>query len=171
MGKKQVDITHRREKAETVSQTLQERECEETLQENLELFDFTKPLPQKKKGPWRIFYNNCNGVEINGTVGTYLKQKREKKTYNYIQDIEAPTKLDGIIRQMKVWDVDILEIAEMCTAWEEVVPRRVVQQIAKRYEKTACWTVASSKIRVGNFLKPGGTGILAMGNSNGRIYD
>ena len=90
------------------------------LQYCLELFDFTKPLPKKTKGTWRIFYNNCNGVEINATVSTYLKQQREKKSYNYIKDIEAPTKLDGIIQQMKVWEVDILEIAEMCTAWEDV---------------------------------------------------
>ena len=144
---------------------------ERELNQSLEIFDFSIPLPKKNKGSWRIFYNNINGIEINSTVGTYIKQQRDKQTYNYIKDIDAPTKLDGMLRQQKLWDVDIAAIAEICTAWEEVVPRRVVQQITKRYEKNACWTVSSSQLRLGTSCKPGGTGILSMGCANGRIQD
>ena len=144
---------------------------ERELNQSLEIFEFSIPLPEKTKGKWRIFYNNINGIEINSTVGTYIKQQRDKQTYNYIKDINAPTKLDGLIRQQKLWDVDIAAVTEMCTAWEEVVPRRVVQQITKRYEKNACWTVSSSQLRIGTSCKPGGTGILSMGCANGRIQD
>ncbi len=72
---------------------------------------------------------------------------------------------------MKLWNVDLVCLAELCVAWEEYVPRRVVQQITAQYDTTGCWTVASSKPNVGSFCKPGGTGILAQGNSNGRIID
>ncbi len=144
---------------------------ERELQQSLEIFDFSIPLPKKMKGTWRVFYNNINGIEINSTVGNYIKQQRDKQKYNYIQDTEVPTKLDGIIRQQKLWDVDIAAVSEMCTAWEEAVPRRVVQQITKRYEKNACWTVSSSKLSLGTSCKPGGTGILSMGLTNGRMQD
>lgn len=141
------------------------------LQQSLEIFDFSIQLPKKTVGIWRIFYNNINGIEINSTIGNYIKQQQDKQKYNYIHDIEVPTKLDGVIRQQKLWDVDIATMAEMCTAWEDAVPRRVVQQITKRYENSACWTVSSSTIGLGTFCKPGGTGILSMGQVNGRIQD
>ena len=145
------------------------REQEEMIQESLELFDFSRPLPIKEDGIWRIYYNNCNGIEINHTLGEYIKQKQEKKQFQYIKEMEGTTKLDGILRQLKNWKVDIAGMAEMCTAWEDLAPRRVVQSVTKKYDTKACWTVASSKLRVGSYCKPGGTGILTMGDGNGRI--
>ncbi len=128
----------------------------DALDATLEIFDFSIQLPKKLEGVMRLFYNNCNGIEINTTIGSYLKQKSERKRYNYLTDIEVPTKLDGILRQMKLWDVDVTALSEICVAWEEVAPRRVIQQITKQYDRTACWTVASSSIKVGSYLKPGG---------------
>ena len=139
------------------------------LQESLAIFDFSSPLPIKHDGTWRLFYNNCNGLEINAAISSYIKQKREKKTFQYLKDIETPTKVDGILRLMKIWEVDLATLAEVCVAWEESAPRRVIQNMTRQYERTACWTVSSSKLNVGTFVKPGGTGMLAMGSSNGRI--
>ena len=144
---------------------------EEIPYDSLEIFDFSDPLPPKEAHVFRLYYNNCNGLEINHTAGEYIKQKQEKKKHNYIKDIEVPTKVDGILRQMKAWEVDVVSLAEICVAWEETVPRRVIQQITKKYDKHACWTVASSSIKVGSYLKPGGTGILTLGNNTGRMID
>ncbi len=144
---------------------------EQDLEDSLELFDFTYPLPEKQEGILRVFYNNCNGLEINRTIGEFIKQKKEKKQYNYLKDTEVPTKVDGIVRQMKMWEVDLVSLAELCVAWEDSAPRRVIQQITTQYDRTACWTVSSSKLRVGSFLKPGGTGTLTMGECNGRVID
>jgi len=129
-------------------------EMEVRLEQCLEMFDFSLPLPTKGSSTLRLFYNNCNGLAINNTIGIYLQQKRDKVTYNYVTDVEAPTKVDSLIRQMKIWGVDVVNLAELCIAWEKQVPRQVVQQITKNYEPTGCWTVASSKIDVGGFQKP-----------------
>ena len=72
---------------------------------------------------------------------------------------------------MKNWEVDIASLAEFCVAWEDKIPRQVIAQITKQYDSNACWTVASSKVPVGSFCKPGGTGILVMGKNTGRIVD
>lgn len=141
------------------------------LQNSIEIFDFSIPLPIKEARHLRIFYNNCNGVEINNTMGIYLKQQKDKYKYNYIEDVEAPTKVDGIIRQMKLWKVDLVCLSEMSVAWEESAPRRVIQSITKQYDKSGCWTVSSSEVKVGGFVKPGGTGMLMMGSGTGRIVD
>ena len=141
------------------------------LQQSLEIFDFSAPLPTKREGVLRVFYNNCNGMEINNTIGVFLQQKKDKQKYNYLRDVEAPTKVDSIIRQMKVWEVDVVKLSEMCIAWDQKIPRRVVQQITKNYDRTGCWTVATSKIDLGSFLKPGGAGILALGQAPGKIID
>lgn len=144
---------------------------EEYLERSAELFQFSHPLPEKKPGTLRVFYNNCNGLAINNTIGQFLKQKKDKGVHGYIQDIAVPTKVDGIIRQMKNWQVDIISLAELCVAWEDKIPRQVIRQITKQYDTNACWTTASSNVPVGSFCKPGGTGLLVMGNTTGRIVD
>ncbi len=144
---------------------------DQRLAQSLALFDFSLPLPMKENNTLRLFYNNCNGFAINNTIGIYLKQKKDKVKYNYITDIESPTKVDSIIRQMKIWEVDIVNLSEVCISWEKQVPRQVVQQITKRYDRTGCWTMTSSKIEMGGFLKPGGAGILTMGHGNGNLTD
>lgn len=83
---------------------------EREYQQSLSLFDFSSPLPEKKDGHFRFFYNNCNGLEINHTVQAYLKQQRDKTKHKYIQDVETPTKVDNLLRQMKVWQVDVVSL-------------------------------------------------------------
>ena len=72
---------------------------------------------------------------------------------------------------MKVWDVDLVLLAEVCVAWEDKTPRRVIRQITQNYMNNGCWTVASSKVNVKSYIKPGGTGVLSWGRSNGTIID
>lgn len=55
------------------------REYEQVLNESLQLFEFSRPLQSKEKNSWRFFYNNCNGLEANTMISTYVKQKKEKK--------------------------------------------------------------------------------------------
>ena len=144
---------------------------EEELSHSLAIFDFSAPLVEKTKDTLRLFYNNCNGVEINQVIESLLQQERDKKKFNYLQDIEIPTKLDGLLRQMKAWSVDIVSLSEFCVAWEDHVPRRAVQRLTQKYEANGCWTVSSSNIKVGSYYKPGGTGTLAMDNCNGKIKE
>ena len=146
-------------------------EIEAELQQSLSLFDFQIELPEKSANIMRFYYNNCNGMEINKTIATVLQAHIDKKKYNYIKDIEAPTKVDSIVRQMKVWNVDIVGLSETGVAWEDKSPRNTIQQITKKYDKTGCWTMSSSSVSVGNYLKPGGTGILTMNEYPGRIQD
>ncbi len=141
------------------------------LDQCLALFDFSVPLPEKQADTIRIFYNNCNGLEINSLINDVLKRQREKKRYQYLRDIENPTKLDKLLKKMKLWDVDLANLSETCVAWENIAARRVVQQITNGYDQTGCWVGASSNIHGTNCYKPGGTATLAMGRCNGRIID
>ena len=69
---------------------------EEILDYSLALFDFSTPLPNKQDGVWQIFYNNCNGLEVNNMISAYIQQKKDKKRYIYLKDTETPTKLDSL---------------------------------------------------------------------------
>ncbi len=46
-----------------------------------------------------------------------------------------------------------------------------MQNITQRYNKNGCWTASSSKLQVGSYVKPGGTGILALERSNVTVLD
>ena len=142
---------------------------EKTLQEKLSLFDFHTPLPKKRDSICRLFYNNCNGISINNTINTHLQQKKQKTKLKYIKDIEVPTKLHKLIRQMQEWEVDVTCLAEFNTAWEDRIPRKIVRDITKRYDKSGCWTVSTSAISVRNFVKPGGTAVLTMNEFSSKL--
>ena len=73
----------------------------QTLQAKLSLFDFHTPLPNTRDSVCRLFYNNCNGISIKNTINAHLQQKRQKTKLQYIRDIDVPTKLHRLIRQMK----------------------------------------------------------------------
>ena len=132
------------------------------LQKSLEIFDFASPLPVKQNGSFRLFYNNCNSLEINNSIGDVIKRKRDKTVNQYIQEIENPTKLDRLIRQMKIWGVDVVNLAETCVAWENIVARRVTRQVTSTYDHNACWIGSSSEIKGDNCFKPGGTATVVM---------
>ena len=144
---------------------------DKSLDKCLKLFEFSVPLPVKGANTMQLYYNNCNGIEINKAITTFIKTRKDKVKYNYIRDIEAPTKIDNVIQQMKVWSVGISCLSKLGVAWEEISPSQLIQKISKVYDPTSCWTVASSDLSVGNFLKPGGTGIYVMNEYPGRIKE
>ena len=143
----------------------------EQLRDSLTIFDFLTQFKAKEDGEWGFFYNNCNGLEVNNLISTYIQQKRDKITYNYLKDNDVPTKLDSLLQQMKLWDTDVIMLSETCVAWEERIPRRVIQSTTQRYESNACWTAASSKLSVSSYVKPGGTSIVSLGRSSGTLTD
>ena len=53
------------------------------LRQSLEIFDFSAPLPTKREGVFRVFYNNCNGMEINNTIVCLKKKRINKSTIIY----------------------------------------------------------------------------------------
>ena len=75
-----------------------ETDYEERLEASLEILDFQRKLPKKTTQTLRMFYNNCNGVEINKMIHAHLKACRDKVKYDYINDVDVPTKLDGLLR-------------------------------------------------------------------------
>ena len=53
---------------------------EDELLHSLANFDFSAPLAEKTKDTLRLFYNNCNSVEINHVIESLLQQERDKKS-------------------------------------------------------------------------------------------
>ena len=122
------------------------------------LFEFsTGPLPNKRKEVCRLFYNNINGMEINMAIAQSVRQCKQLQTENITKPTEQYTKVDAFFKQMKTWDVSIFALAEHCVEWEDAVPRLVLKDIGKKYQQKGMWNVATSKVNVGNYLKPGGT--------------
>ena len=148
-----------------------QKEEDKELQRSLELFDFSKELPSKADGTIQIFYNNCNGLEINPLLSDLLQRKRDKKQYKYLQEIENPTKLDRLLRQFKAWEIDLAHLSEVCVAWDNIATRRAIRTVMDTYDKTACWVGSSSAIKSDNCYKAGGTAILVMNNEVGWISD
>ena len=72
---------------------------------------------------------------------------------------------------MKVWDVDVVTLSELCTDWNKQVPMRIIQQITQKYHQTGSWTVSTSSIDMDNFWKLEGTGMFSMGITNGRVRE
>ncbi len=147
------------------------RNWEEELKKSLEIFECSAPLPQKQQGTVRLFYNNCNSLEINNLIGDVLQRKRDKQKQQYLKEIENPTKVDRLLRQMKLWEVDVVNLSETCLAWQNIVARRVIRQVTTSYDPTACWIGSSSKINSENYFKPGGTATVVMEGNTGRILD
>lgn len=139
------------------------------LDSELSVFDFSHyPLPRKEGKKLRIFYNNINGLEINATIQTVINNKKTKHKQEFIKDLEQYTKIEAFLKQMHNWEVDISVLAEPCIEWRDTIPRRVVQDIGKKYDGTGNWTVATSSCYSGSFCKPGGSLIYSSGNVVGK---
>ena len=142
------------------------------IDNELAVFDFSHyPLPQKSEDIIRIFYNNINGLEINSAIAAVVNNKKQKQKHVYMKDIESYTKVESFIKQMTAWEVDISMVSEPCVEWRDVIPRKVITDIAKKYDKVGQWTVSTSKCYSGSFVKPGGSLIYTKGNMVGRIQE
>ncbi len=49
-----------------------------SLDSYLKLFDFPVNLPVKRSNTMRLYYNNCNGLEINKTIHTIIQTRKDK---------------------------------------------------------------------------------------------
>ena len=60
----------------------------------------------------RLFYNNCNGLEVTKVVAECMKLKANKKKTKYLGMIKTQGKFGFIMDQMKQWQVNITCLAE-----------------------------------------------------------
>ena len=142
------------------------------LEDELKLLDFSHyPLPKKEKNTLRLFYNNINGLEINVAVETILNNKKVKRKNNIIQELESYTKLEAFVKQIYTWEVDVSVLAEPCIEWRDSIPRKIVKDIGKKYDRGGNWTVATSSCYSGSFVKPGGALVYSSGETTGKILD
>ena len=143
---------------------------EDDLNKELKIFDFSHYLlPAKERGVVRLFYNNVNRLEINGAINARIASGREKTKHKILKHNKTYTKVEALIKQVGTWGVNITALAEPCIEWRDTVPRTVVKEIAKKYNKFGHWTVATSSCSVGSFVKPGGALLYNDGELSGRI--
>ncbi len=142
------------------------------LDQELNIFDFSHyPLPPKTRSTLRIFYNNINGLEINKAVEIKLNNKTIKRRHEIIKEVESFTKVEAFLKQMYDWEVDISTLAEPGIEWRDAIPKKIVQDIGKKYDRAGNWTVATSDCYSGSFVKPGGALIYSTGKVVGKITD
>ena len=129
------------------------------------------PLPKKDTNTLRLFYNNIKGLEINTAVETILNNKKIKRTKELLHDLELYTKLEAFLKQMYSWEVDVCVLAEPCIEWRDSIPRKIVKDVGKKYDKGGNWTVATSSCYSGSFVKPGGALVYSSGDVTGMIVE
>ena len=83
------------------------------------------------------FFITIYGFEINAAVETVINNKQKKRNHKCIQDLENHTKLEAFIKQMYTWQVHASVLAEPCVKWRNAIPRKVVTDISKKYDKLA----------------------------------
>ena len=62
-------------------------------------------------------------------------------------------------------------MSEPCIEWKDIIPRTVLKEIEKKYDKKGHWSVATSNCLVGSHVKPGGSLIYHNGDSAGRLTE
>ena len=140
------------------------------LNDELKIFDFSHfPLPNRSNKTMRIFYNNVNGLEINQMIATKIQNSKQKQTQQYLGEIESHSKIEALIQQMYIWEVNVTALVEPCVEWRDRLPRETIRDIEKKYDRYGHWTVATSRISVGSFVKPGGALLYNDGSWSGRI--
>ena len=145
---------------------------DQQIDEELRIFDFSHhPVPNKRKNIIRCFYNNVNGLEINAAVESIVNGAKQKEKHKILKEIETHTKLESCIKQMQAWNVDICTLSEPCIEWRDTIPRKIVQEISRKYDQYSSWTVASSKCYSSSFVKPGGALVYCNSTVTGRIIE
>ena len=67
----------------------------------------------------RLFYNNCNGLEMNRLIRAQVGQKFNKKKLKYLGEEQNHSKCEGIMATMAEWQVNICCMAVIDVAWEK----------------------------------------------------
>ena len=163
-------INQRSKNDTSVNRRTEVWEDTQDLDEELRLFDFSHyPLPGKEKKTIRIFYNNINGVEINSAIEAVANNVKQKKTHEFVKDLDNFTKLEAFIKQINDWNIDISILAEPCVEWRHIIPRTIIQETSKKYDRFGHWIVATSECFSGSYVKPGGASIFSSGRVTGRM--
>ena len=144
--------------------------AESGLDEELKIFDFSHyPMPSKSSNTLRIFYNNVNGLEINVAIEALINKAKTRTKHEFLKEVETHTKLEALMQQMYNWNTDVCVLSEPCIEWRDILPRKIVQEISRKFDKTGNWTVATSSCYSGSFVKPGGALVYSAGTVAGRI--
>ena len=72
---------------------------------------------------------------------------------------------------MSQWQVNVIALAEPCVDWKNIIPRRIIRKVSSKYNHTGCYTVATSELKVANYLKLGGALMHSDNEWTGRITD
>ena len=89
----------------------------------------------------------------------------------FINDLEHHTKIEAFVKQMYSWQVQVSVLTEPCIEWRDSIPRKVIKDIGKKYDRLANWIVETSKCYSGSFVKPGGALIHSTGDAASRIIE
>ena len=72
----------------------------------------------KKKGKYvRIFFNNCNGLQVNKLITSKMIQKKTKKDKKFLGRTTSDSKAEKMIDQMCSWKIDLVCLSETNVAW------------------------------------------------------
>ena len=126
----------------------------------------------EKKGKYvRIFFNNCNGLQVNKLITSKMIQKKTKKDKKFLGRTTSDSKAEKMIDQMCNWKIDLVCLSETNVAWENDTARRVFNLIKYPYDKRSCWITSSSITPTPSLVKPGGTAMLVDSKYTGKIVD
>ena len=84
------------------------------------------PLAPKSSTSMRLFFNNCNSLQINDLIKIKLNRNRNKNVHVYLGEEEVYSKAEAILKQMCDWEVDVTMLAEPSVAWEKDIPRKAL---------------------------------------------
>ena len=128
-------------------------------------------IVENKGDRLRVFYNNCNSLEINELIRSKMKLKKAKNGKKILGNVRQNTKAERLLDTLESWQVDIACLAETCVAWEFTTTRNIFRALMRQYDRSGCWAFSSSKTASSSFFKPGGTAISINGNWSGRVTD
>ena len=119
----------------------------------------------------RLYYNNCNGIEINLLVKSQINNKIRKND-SYLGEEQSSSKFDAIAEIIKDWEVNICCLAGTDTAWEHRSTKDAVKRVLKRrIDRCSTLISSSSSAKSVSNVKPGGTGMIMDGKWASRIIE
>ena len=85
--------------------------------------------------------------------------------------VEEYTKIESFLKQTSNWEVEVCILAEPCIEWRDTIPRKIIQDMGKKYNNGGTWTVSTSECYSGSFVKPGGSLIYSTGSTVGKMME
>ena len=119
----------------------------------------------------RIYYNNCNGVEIHKLALSKMRLNKVKRTKRFSGEMLLDTKAEQMMYQLFEWNANIICLGETNVAWEKKPARILLQNITRTFDKEASWITTSSHTACRTLYKPGGVGMIIDGKWSGRTTE